>query len=288
MTINTSPLGGNGGIPADFASSDILGARRIKVASDTFNADDVVLGNVPDAYIVEKFGRNRLIDQNTTPEDIWNGGGIYTGFTDLPAEEFEVFSSSANDTLGGTGANILRVFYFDADYNWVDENGDFLFFDVNLNGITVVPSGITGIRIWRARAILSGSNRKSVGDITIRWATSGSIFAVIPAGFSQTQICCFTIPAGFTGYLKQFSAELEDQNANRAEMALRVVNFGTNTERLIRPFTITDLRSKSEVFYGAIMLPEKADVAMTVLEVTSNGARVTADFSVLLVKNKVI
>ena len=27
-----------------------------------------------------KFGRNADVDAGSTPEDVWNGGGVYTGF----------------------------------------------------------------------------------------------------------------------------------------------------------------------------------------------------------------
>lgn len=51
-----------------------------------------------------KYGRNAEIDIGTTPEDIWEGGGVYTGFNATANENLELFSSSAND-VGVTRAN---------------------------------------------------------------------------------------------------------------------------------------------------------------------------------------
>jgi len=60
--------------------------------------DLLPLGLIEDAYSVEKFGRNLDIDSGTVPEDIWNGGGVYTGFQVGAEVVSEVLSSSASDT----------------------------------------------------------------------------------------------------------------------------------------------------------------------------------------------
>jgi hypothetical protein len=43
-------------------------------------------------------GRNSDIDTGSTPEDLWNGGGVYTGFQPTANEEISVVSSDVNDT----------------------------------------------------------------------------------------------------------------------------------------------------------------------------------------------
>lgn len=64
----------------------------------------LALGMTQGLSLVLKFGRNPDVDTGAS-EDIWNGGGLYTGFpTTGSAEPLGVASSSANDTAAGTGA----------------------------------------------------------------------------------------------------------------------------------------------------------------------------------------
>lgn len=58
-------------------------------------AREVALGNVPNYGQNTKFGRNPDVDGG--PEDIWNGGGKYTGFDATANENLATVSSSAAD-----------------------------------------------------------------------------------------------------------------------------------------------------------------------------------------------
>lgn len=64
----------------------------------------VALGQVPDHSINVKFGRNSDIDTGT-PEDVWAGGGTYTGFNATSHESIQALSADANDvgTLRSSG-----------------------------------------------------------------------------------------------------------------------------------------------------------------------------------------
>lgn len=55
-------------------------------------------GTIPGYKTGTKFGRNPDIDTGTTPEDVWNAGGVYTGFNATANENLEVLSSDADDT----------------------------------------------------------------------------------------------------------------------------------------------------------------------------------------------
>lgn len=59
---------------------------------------EVSRGLVPGWSYGTKFGRNPNIGTGTTPEDIYNGGGEYTGFNATSNEEISVTSADANDS----------------------------------------------------------------------------------------------------------------------------------------------------------------------------------------------
>jgi len=62
-------------------------------SSEFYN--QVASGKVPGHSALHKFGRNPDIDGGF--EDIWNGGGVYTGHNATAAETLEVFSSDGDD-----------------------------------------------------------------------------------------------------------------------------------------------------------------------------------------------
>ena len=239
-------------------------------------------GGVHGRYIVHKFGRNPDVD---AAEDIWGGGGDYTGFPSGAAETFETFSSSAADASAGTGARTWRWYYLDEDLNAFDANGEWLYFDVTLNGVTGVLSTVTGKRIWRGRCRTAGSGQTNAGTITVRWSTTTTaVFAIAPAGAGATYLSSFTIPAGYTGYVTQFAVSLSDVGnaSNRAVVAAKMI-----TEDGVLSYQFAFAAStESEFSYqpsGGIQIPEKTDICGRVLSVKSTNADVLIKYDVLLV-----
>ncbi len=243
----------------------------------------VMRGLIGGQYIISKFGQNTDVDD---AEDIWDGGGDYTGFPTSTAENFEVLSSSANDTSDGTGARIVRLFYLDDNYNAFDSNGNFLSVDVSMNGTTGVNSGVSGMRVYRAKVISSGSGQINEGNITIRWITTTSvIFSVISAGLGQTEQTNFTIPLGYTGYMKRYSSSMNDNTANRAEISIRTREFDTNTFRVIRPFVVTTDNDINRTLYGGIRFDERSDLIFRCTAITNANGIITVSYGLHLSKN---
>lgn len=263
--------------------SEPLAADADAVAIRGTSEDEIMKGLVKGQYILSKFGENQDVDG---AEDIWDGGGNYTGFPNTTAEQFQVVSSSINDTSGGSGAQQVRIYYYDSDYNAFDSSGNFLYTDVTLNGTTPVNTGVTGMRIWRAKVILSGSSQSNEGVVSVRWATTTSVvFTAIPVGYSQSQITAFTIPANCTGYMKRFSASLLDTQANKAEIHIRARDFGTNTFRTIRPFTISTDNDIQRRLYGGEQFDAKTDFVFRCTSVSSTNAEITVSYALLLVRD---
>lgn len=142
---------------------------------------DLALGNILGFSVGTKFGRNSNIDIGTTPEDIWHGGGNYTGQPEnFTPETVDVFSANANDTAAGTGARTIRIFGLKTNSSEVYESED-----ITLNGTSTVTSTNSWWRVNRAYVLTAGSTGSAQGDITIRsTTTTANVFAgeEYPAG----------------------------------------------------------------------------------------------------------
>lgn len=265
--------------PLNFTVGNDADATVVKSVSEEI----LFIENKFDGYrLISKYGINIDVD---AAEDIWDGGGDYTGFPTTSAEEFQALSTDTDDSNGGNGANTIRVFYLDDDYNMFDNNGGYLYFDLDLNGTTPVNSGITGMRIWRVKVIDSGSSGSNEGDITVRWRTTTSvIFTVIRSGYGQTEISSFTVPSGYKAHLKRYSASMDDNTSNSAIVAIKVRDFGTNTFRLTRPFSISTTKNKTENLYGAETYPEKTDIVFRCTSIANANGIINVDFGILLSK----
>lgn len=244
---------------------------------------EVAKGNISGHAIFEKFGKNPDIDTGSIPEDIWNGGGLYTGQPTGAAETMEIFSSSANDTAAGTGARTVRIF------NLLDGTGAAVSdVDVTLNGTTPVSLGAGtyyrgGSRI---KVLTTGSGGSNAGTITLRHTTTTSnIFAVMPVGLNQTSIAAYTVPLGKTLYIDRIEFQLGRANgsAGQAEMSFRNRPHGADTgyNSAVAP-SITN-SSSYRLMDTQLTFPARTDIICRCDDVSDNNSIITAEFSGILV-----
>lgn len=235
----------------------------------------VVAGLVEGWSIVQKFGRN---DAVTTLEDVWHGGSVYTGFPTGTPELVEVLSGSSDDDEGGTGCEKVRIFGLDASGVMQDEV-------VTLNGTAAVDSVGTYSRVYRAYCTQSANGANTAfnaGDITVRHTTTtANVFVIIPTGFGQSQVACYTIPAGHTGYLKHVEFELRRSNSATIDGALWIRHDGFSP-RLIRINSAGQTSPYSLNIYGGIVLPALTDICARVTAVSAGTNQVIASYDILL------
>lgn len=149
------------------ASSSVIGdLRRFNEGNAQIVSDfgtEVARGVVPGYRIITKFGRNEDIDTGSAPEDIWQGGGDYTGMDATAGENISVASANANDVgttrstgtaTGGSGTTL-------------DDSG------ANFTGDGVVVNDV-----------LVNDTQGIHGVITAVTATSVTVFSMVdgPAG----------------------------------------------------------------------------------------------------------
>lgn len=225
-----------------------------------------------------KFGRNPAV---TTTEDVWNGGGIYTGHpTSTTAETIEVFSSDAADTnVSGSGAWTFEIVGLKSATSTIYETET-----LNLNGTNAVTSTNTWWRVNRARVLTAGSGGANVGNITVRHTTTtANIFAVLPAGFNQTSIAAYTVPYTVTGYLEQITINSSrTTGTGYSVISLRSRKQGeVYQSKLI--YSANDTASIRHIFNDAeVVFEPLTDIVMRVDSVSSGSFDVSASFEIRL------
>jgi len=225
---------------------------------------DISRGAISQSFTLHKFGANFDIDQNTDPESVWTGGGLYPWASLSSAQTIYCISTSASDTA------TLSIEGLDANYNELTEV-------VTLTGTTAVATTNTFIRVFR----MTYQDGANVGDITARvTSASGTIVAKIDAGYAQTLMAVYTVPAGFTGYLLSVDATIDGTKNCQVLMYQRL--FG-------KPFRIAHIAESDGHyrydFVAPLAIPEKTDIDIRVDQVSGNDARVTANFDLVIIKN---
>ena len=225
-----------------------------------------------------KFGSNS--DINGSLETIWSYGGLYA--YPPSATVMLVSSSSTDDAALGTGARTISVQGLDANYNEISEI-------VTLNGQNQVSTTLSYIRVFRSFVITAGSGATAAGTIYIGTgaATLGvpvAVYAEIALGENQTTMALWTVPAGYTAYLKRGSFSAASNNATHYILGKFVV----------RPFgsvfrNAADVTANSNViqydFETPLAVPEKSDIEARAIALSGTNFYVTASFEITYIKN---
>lgn len=167
-------------------------------------AIETALGNVDGRSIVNIRARNAEV--GTSFEDVWDPGGILVYAT--AGEQWEIISSSVNDTSAGTGVRTVLITYLDDIYTQQTET-------LTMNGTTAVTFTATNsFRFVSGRGKTWGSTGENQGNITIRVSSAGSTRGQISFdssvvgnenGLNSSQDGHFTVPAGKTALITGFA-----------------------------------------------------------------------------------
>lgn len=211
---------------------------------------------------------------NTNLRTIWP----LAGTSDIPvpatATAMTISSASANDTLGGTGANIAVVQYLDENYNEVEDV-------LNMNGQTGVSLSVPAIRINRVIVGFSGSTKSNVGRLYIGSGavTSGvpaNVFHVVEAteGISRTGL--FTVPANKAAYFNGINVTSQSNKGITVQLVVEVAQTNTqlqttqyelgagSTGFAASPSPSLAIEPKTDIYWKALTGTGTADLAMTV------------------------
>lgn len=236
-------------------------------------------GLVPFHKIITQSGHSAAV--GTTDETVWDGAVVYVYPT--TASVMKVSSSSADDAAAGTGARTVYI-------TGIDANGVEVTETVSLNGQTVVLTVSSFLRIFSVIVLTAGSGATAVGNIYVGdgSVTSGvpaTVYAKILIGNNRTLMAMFTVPSGYTGYVK---SAFGSTGGNAASTDYTDISFAykpTGGVMLIGGRNTV----QSGSFGSPLMLYTQPFAALTDIEIRASGSaavnRVSATFTVLYIKN---
>ena len=173
-----------------------IGRLRLDPALALANSNPFLIarGLVTGISQVNKFGANPSVAVNTT-EDVWDGGGTYVFPT--TADITHIRQAVDQATLRGATINVQGL---DTDWALVVQ-------DVVLDATnSTTPVALT-TPLKRAFRMKVHANVVATQNIELRNVGGGTTYALIRAGFNQTLMAIYTIPAGKTAYMTQYYAD---------------------------------------------------------------------------------
>jgi hypothetical protein len=234
----------------------------------------VARGDMPDVFVVQKFGENETLADNF--EVIWSESGTYTWMT--AAQTLKVASVGANaakdDTVAAdiTGAWTVELQGLDANYNLQTET-------VTLNGTTQVATTKSFIRCFRAIVKTAGTAGSNQGAINVYDNGGTNQVAHIPINYNQTMQAIYTVPADYTAYLTRW------YGSSATNQTVDVFLF-------VRPFgEVFQVKHKIHIYRGfveehldgaPIIIPPKSDIYMAATP--SAAADVAGGFDLICIK----
>ena len=231
----------------------------------------VASGYSSDHTFNHKFGAVPSLSINTTGS-VWDINDTIYPWTalDTPAVVNVERNNAADNGL------VVTVQGLDSDWNFQSED------------ITITGADQVGTKLFRRvnRAfITSATATTNIGNIDIEaGAAGGTTVARITAQRGQTLMACYTIPAGYIGYLYHGTMTCQANADATGFMYIRRNGEGT-TFRIGHTFEVSGNGGQYDyTFAFPPAIPEKSDIDVRAL-VRSNNARVTAVFDILLVEN---
>jgi len=227
---------------------------------------DIARGCYDDATVNHKFGVNLDINITTDPETVWSAGGEYPWSALDTAQVLYVVVTNAAD------AGTITVEGLDADWNQVSE-------DITSTGAATYVTTTIFKRVFRV--LFTDDNDNNIGIITVRTASSaGTIVAQIDPDVSQSLMAIYSVPAGYTAFLR--TIELTIDALKTARFRLRTsVNAGAWRVKHVSELKGIYVRD----FSVPLVMEEKTDIDFLILEAEANNTSVSANFDIILVKN---
>ena len=230
-----------------------------------------------------KFGFNPDIDDSL--ETIWAQGGLYTYLS--TATTLYISSSSIADDAAGTGARTATVSGLDANYDEVSVT-------VDLDGQNGVQLGDASnwIRVNRITVNTAGSGDQNAGVLYVGTEASPSSgvpsnkYATVAIGDNQTLMALWTVPRGYSAYLKQTDITVNTEANNKFGNISVVTRAFGGVFQIKDKFSIQNA-SHHQDYAFPLKFEEKTDIEVRAIGSSSNAnIAVSAGLDIVYIQNR--
>jgi len=240
-------------------------------------------GDITGYSSIEKFGSNLGVAGSL--ETIWSYGGIYQYLTTATSVYCDtVVGDDGDDNATGDGARTVTIKGLDASYHEIEET-------VTVGG---APTTAEFLRVNRAYVATAGVITTNTKPILISTGANGTgtVLADIAThgggsneeGFGQTFLGLYTIPAGKTGYLTQWTMGSSGTSLVNSYFRYRPFTNGNVFRTIDNMYFVNGHFSKN--YAVPLKLLEKSDVEVQAYN-SATGVAVSTSFSIILVDNPV-
>ena len=255
--------------------------------SDNSSGLSIAEGNVTGKTFIHKFGNAPDFDATDGDVTVWDGADDGTTWENMvydystSADIQYISSTDAGDT------QTIEVQGLDSDYNIVTQTKD-------LTGQTSATLDTPLIRVFRMK---NNNSTDLAGHVFCSTSTAGAggvptaanVRAIIQPGNNQTLMAVYTIPAGKTGYMRDWYASTSgaNKNSNYTVKVFAKPFGGVFQMKHISALNETGTSYIKHDYTEPEVFAEKTDIEirMNVLAGGTTAAAVSAGFDIVLVDN---
>lgn len=214
----------------------------------------------------------------TTLSDIYEGAGAVIPLP-TSAIQMSLVSTSAQDTVTGTGVQKVNVHGLNAAWEEIEEV-------VDLAGSTPVVTVNSYLRINDMHSQQVGSTGVAQGTITLKDdATKLIEYDRISSGGNRALQCHYTIPNGYVGYVRGWTCGSSGQNPVR--FLLRATVDACERELVpgiyqFQAIAVLEQQTTYMLFDPSLRMPAHADIKVSALALIGGTSQASAQVNLLL------